>query len=154
MCYNNPMKILFALLQCTWGILQTFCGFIVFLLHIKNQHFLSHGSVVTRWKRPASASLGLFIFVADDPYPYLKEENLSRRLLVHEYGHTVQSLLLGPLYLPVIFLPSCLWAGLPRLCRKRREKRISYFSFYTERWANRLGERLLKERSMENLLID
>ena len=148
------MDILYTLCQCTWGFFQTCCGAFLFLLHLRDRHFCAGGAVVTRWKHPASASLGLFIFIAEEPYPHLQEEDLSRRLLVHEYGHTVQSLILGPLYLPVIFLPSCLWAALPWFRRRRREKRISYFSFYTERWANRLGEKALKERAMENLLID
>ena len=52
----------------------------------------------------------------------------------HEWGHTLQSLLLGPLYLPLVGLPSLLWAAWwPPL------RSISYFRFFTERWADRLG---------------
>ena len=38
--------------------------------------------------------------------------------------------------------------------RKRKEAQISYFSFFTERWANALGERVTGTRSMEQLVID
>ena len=81
-------------------------------------------------------------------------EELSARLLVHEYGHTIQSLMLGPLYLIVIGIPSTLWGFLPNLNRKRKEEQISYFSFFTEKWANILGEKVTGQKSMENLVID
>ena len=51
-------------------------------------------------------------------------------LLDHEWGHTRQSLRLGWLYLPLIGLPSLLWASRPR---------GNYYAFWTERWADRLG---------------
>ncbi len=75
-------------------------------------------------------------------------------MLVHEYGHTIQSLILGPLYLIVMGIPSTVWGFLPSLQRKRKEKGISYFSFFTERWAKRLGEKVTKEKSMEQMRID
>ena len=52
----------------------------------------------------------------------------------HEWGHTRQSLLLGPLYLPLVGLPSLLWATWWTPLRS-----TSYFRFFTERWADRLG---------------
>ena len=102
----------------------------------------------------------MFVFVSKDVYFYdkLKEkyakEELHRRLLVHEYGHTIQSLILGPLYLLLIGIPSTLWGFSPRLNKKRKDNQISYFTFFTEKWANDLGEKITKEKSMENLIID
>ena len=103
---------------------------------------------------------GMFVFVTKEPYFYNKlkdgytKDELSRRLLVHEYGHTIQSLILGPLYLIVIGIPSTLWGFLPNLHKKRKDDQISYFSFFTEGWANRLGEKVTGEMSMGNLVID
>lgn len=53
----------------------------------------------------------------------------------HEYGHFVQSKILGPLYMFVIAIPSMVWNA----CFKsyRRRKNISYYEFYTEKWANK-----------------
>ena len=53
---------------------------------------------------------------------------------LHEYGHSLQSMYLGPLYLLVIGLPSLLWA-----CWWNEDRNRSYYSFYTERWADYLG---------------
>lgn len=146
--------------QCTWGLPQTLVGLIVFLAHFRDEHFSFHGAVVTTWENKSSVSLGMFVFVAEDPN-YIRRfqgrfstGELFRRLLVHEYGHTIQSLLLGPFYLIIIGIPSFLWGFLPNLGKKRRTEQLSYFAFYTEKWANSLGEKVTGEKSMENLVID
>lgn len=85
--------LVYRFLQCTWGILQTTLGLFVFLLHIKDEHFSFHSAIITKWKGKSSVSLGMFVFVTDDPYFYDKlkdeysKEELSHRLLVHEYAH-------------------------------------------------------------------
>lgn len=71
-----------------------------------------------------NVSLGTFIFIG----------TLSEPRLRHEYGHTLQSLILGPLYLLVIGLPSVLWN---LYCRVKTTQ--DYYWFYTEKWANALG---------------
>lgn len=77
-----------------------------------------------------SLSLGEYVFLC--PGHYTNEE-----VLKHEKGHTIQSKYLGWLYLLVIGLPSIIWAT---CFGKYREKHnVSYYSFYTEKWANKLG---------------
>ncbi len=145
--------------QCIWGLPQTLLGLVLFLIHRRAPHRDYHGAIVTTWSLKSSVSLGMFVFVTDEPYFYEKlkddytKEDLAARLLVHEYGHTIQSLILGPLYLIVMGIPSTLWGFLPCCARKRRNG-VSYFSFFTEAWANRLGEAVTKSASMERLLID
>ena len=73
-------------------------------------------------------SLGRYIIVRS------KFRGMNDQTEQHELGHCRQSQILGWLYLPVIGLPSLLWAAWWNEGRKR-----SYFSFYTERWADRLG---------------
>ena len=124
------MRGLYILCQCTWGLFQTFLGALVFLACPGCARSLYRGGVVTRWKGSRGLSLGLFLFVP---------EKADERLLAHEYGHSLQSLLLGPLYLFVIGLPSVVWAGLPVLERRRERRGVSYYAFYTERWADRWG---------------
>ncbi|MBR4434845.1 MAG: hypothetical protein IKS90_01965 [Clostridia bacterium] len=148
-------KALYIFVQCTWGILQTLVGFVVFLCNIKKPHALYHGSVLTEWSNHASISLGMFVFVYNggasrsELRPSAKRIFADEGLIVHEYGHTIQSLLLGPLYLVVIGIPSLLWAELPRYIKKRKEG-APYSAFWTERGADRLGERTTRERSFTN----
>lgn len=56
-------------------------------------------------------------------------------VIAHESGHVKQSLYLGPLYLLVIGLPSLLWAQTHKWLAPKK----SYYWFYTEAWANKLG---------------
>lgn len=143
------MKIcLYRICQCTYGILQTLLGSFLFLMNYGEKHYSFHGSVVTEWKHSSSVSLGMFIFVSEKYKEKPETRELYDRLVVHEYGHTVQSLVLGPLYLVIIGLPSFLWASVPFFRKMRRKKRISYYRFYTESWANAWGEKAAKERSM------
>lgn len=135
--------ILYFLLQWTWGIPQNIIGGVLFLACIKKKHARFMGAAVTTWHFPYSAGCGMFIFINDfNHIPSTNPLKEKRRydLLVHEYGHTLQSLLLGPFYLPVIALPSIIWATLPFFQKLRKEKRISYYDFYCERWANHLGD--------------
>ena len=153
------MKALYMLCQWTWGLPQSMLGLIVFLLHRKDKHDTYHGAIITEWEGQSSVSLGCFVFLTKEPYfadklPQIPVEELSARLRVHEYGHTIQSLILGPLYLIVMGIPSTLWGFLPSAARKRQAEKRSYFSFFTERWANHLGERVTREKSMEQLLIE
>lgn len=147
---------LYLLVQCTWGLVQTVLGAAVFLRYWKSPHSLCHGAVVTVYPLYSSLSLGPFIFLTDKPLRdrkgHIPDNELRRRLLVHEYGHTVQSLLLGPLYLPLVGLPSLLWAQLP-LCQRKWRGGVSYFGFYTEKTANSLGEFVVKEPSMRDVIL-
>lgn len=86
--------------------------------------------VCIRYKNTSggSVSLGNFIFISRFARMYTER---------HELGHTVQSMILGPLYLPLIGIPSITWAGLRRAGAFKNK---SYFWFYTERWADKIAQ--------------
>lgn len=134
---KNPYRlILYWLVQWTWGGLQTFAGLVLFAKYRARPHRWFRGAVHTGWESRMGVSLGMFIFT-----PELKEGS-GQKLAVHEYGHTVQSLLLGPFYFLVIGLPSLIWCRFGCFRRLRAEKGIGYGEFYTERWADWLGEKV------------
>lgn len=146
------MTILYWGLQWTWGILQNICGLALFLLNRKGEHFFYHGALVTVWKiRRCSCGCGMFIFMSPDcageKNTPLARDEAFRRVLVHEFGHTVQSMILGPLFLIVAVL-SPAWAFLPFFSAFRKKKGISYYAFITESTANYLGEKFTKEMSV------
>lgn len=132
-----------SVVQLGWGAPQTLAGGLICgcLALRGSRHLRYRTALVTLWRMQKGLSLGPFIFVPED----LADERL-RPLLTHEYGHTIQSLILGPAYLPLIVIPSLTWAGLPVCERYRRGRSISYYSFYTERWANALASRVTGER--------
>ena len=142
-------RVAYIIWQVLWGFPQTAAGAAVFAAHARKRHFLFHGAIVTVWETRAGLSLGPFVFVNA-----WEDGTIDEKLLVHEYGHSVQSLILGPLYLLVVGLPSVIWMKAPALRRKRHLSGISYYSFFTERWANHLGEFALKLPSMGQAFID
>lgn len=121
----------FYFVQFTWGLLQNILGLLLFICcvcfgcRVKPRHKFAF--VCEMPKSRGSLSLGCFIFVKDYGNKYLVN---------HEYGHTLQSLLLGVFYLIIIGLPSFIWAAFFKGWRKRHG--VSYYAFYTERWANRM----------------
>ena len=140
-------------LHWTWGYFQTCAGFFVFLWYRKCRHFYYKGVVRTIWPKTSAVSLGMFIFTPrepekDDQSDWAKRTRAyNERVAIHEYGHTFQSLLLGPFYLLVIGLPSTIWASSKNLSRLRREKNIPYSRLYCEKWASKWGEKVSKEEA-------
>lgn len=121
--------VLFILLQCTWGIVQTLIGFVLFLMNIKNPHHFYKGAIHTEWDKGGGISLGLFIFTA---------KGCDSKMVVHEYGHTYQSILLGPAYM-ILGAISFGWCNMKRYKNLRKKYGVPYSFCWTEAWANALG---------------
>ena len=137
------LSIIYYPLQWTWGILQNLVGLAIFLANAAKPHFRYRKSVATLWSRGESLSMGMFIFLSRDLKGDVEDEgSILSEVAVHEYGHTFQSMILGPFYLPVISAPSGLWCMVPGFERMRKKRKISYYKLYTERWANHLGVRV------------
>lgn len=78
---------------------------------------------------PGGITLGEYIIVGT-------EQDVMVR---HEFGHVIWSRILGPLFLPVMGIPSIVHAWLNEkigCCARRPE---GYYHFYTERLADKLG---------------
>ena len=86
------------------------------------------------WKKSKGMSLSTYIFV---PFEWFNEDQWQLNYVKHQYGHSLQSKYLGVFYLILISLPSLLWGLLSRkYCKKNK---TLYYSFYTEKWADKLG---------------
>ena len=124
------MKVIKTFLMVLWQLPQDLLGAIICLVCRirKRTCHCQDDRIFVEWGLYSGLSLGHFIFVhTTDVTTTVK----------HEYGHTLQSHYLGWLYLLVIGLPSIIWAGC--FDRYRARKGVSYYSFYTERWADKLG---------------
>ena len=140
------------MLQWIWGFPQTLAGAVLYFYFRRRPHAEYMGACVTEWPFGTSLSLGMFIFLeesVESKYSTFEErihmERRASRLLVHEYGHSIQSLMMGPLYLLTVGVPSVIWNRLPIFELKRRNHNVSYYSVYPEKHANRLGERYLQK---------
>ena len=119
---HSKMKLL-------WTLPQNIIGFIGYMIFRKGYKYKYNDAFIIEVpNKYGSVSLGNFIFVSN----VTDEETIK-----HEYGHTLQSKKLGWLYLFIIGIPSIIWASCFEGYRKKHN--ISYYAFYTERWANKLG---------------
>ena len=159
-------KKLFTIAQWTWGLPQTLIGSAVYIANRKHAHFDYKGARVTVWDRDDGLSLGKFIFVpkiknnshgnshsnahgdsnsyaGEGTEPNVDAEKIvvPKELAEHEFGHSIQSLILGPAYLLLVGAPSILWNRLPYFVNKRKRTGKSYYSPIFERTANKLGSK-------------
>jgi len=123
-----------------WEFPQNMLGIIIYLI-FRRKHLL-----ITSEKESShfffettnlGVSLGKFIFWKKSGNRYAHLKNDCR---MHEYGHALQSLMLGPLYLIVIGIPSISRFLFARWYQKRHHTEWkNYFNAFPENWADKLG---------------
>lgn len=119
------------ILKYFWQLPQLIAAFIYYWYLKSKDEILDtctcQGAIVfIKRKSCGSVTLGSHIFLS----PMATDTTVR-----HEWGHTRQSLILGPLYLIVIGIPSVIWASI----HKKIAPNTSYFDFFTEKWADKLG---------------
>ena len=128
------MKVFFTGLAVAilylWQLPQNLLGLLlVAILRPEDIYEIDSSLLCYASRMRGGISLGRYVIVRSDLKDY--RGNTEK----HELGHSRQSFYLGPLYLIVIGLPSLIWAWW-----WNEGRGVSYYSFYTERWADRLGE--------------
>lgn len=144
---NKRDILLFYTLSFTWGIVYTIVGLFVLLYFVlfkydKISILIIAGRICIRTdgKYWGGISLGIV---------YIVDARNSYRLHVHELGHTVQHIMFGPLFIPLVAIPSVIRANLRKKYRKflydKNGKYIEYDSVWFEGQATRLGEKYFSE---------
>lgn len=125
-------KVLIEIIFWTWCLPQTLVGLIVKLIFRGKINWwlpYNYKHLVTVYESktlPGAISLGKYIILGPN--------NRNELNVKHEKGHQKQSFILGPLYLLIIGLPSLIWCWIIHPLTKK-----SYYWFYTEKWADKLG---------------
>lgn len=126
------MKTLISILLYIWQLPQNIIGLIVRLFYKEKTRVIYRGKVIRICNGfPGGISLGDTIIVKKYP-----NNQSSWNTVKHEWGHSRQSLWLGPLYLLVIGIPSGLWYQYRKFSTS---KNSDYCDFFTEEWADKLG---------------
>lgn len=142
----NRIKIILFPLVLVWTLPQILLGFFIWLFsyiakpHYMKRHKDKDGLIWYGTKKPNKVygvSLGLFIFLYDDLYG---DDFITHH---HEFGHQIQSLILGWLYLLVIGIPSSFanvkWLSKIFYKRETHTYKEYYHGIWCERWADKLG---------------
>lgn len=123
------MKTLISVLLYLWQLPQNLLGLLLRLFYKQDNMVAYRGKIIRVCKGfPGGISLGNTIIT--NRYPNNQNAWNDTK---HEYGHSVQSKYLGWFYLIVIGIPSLLWAAI------HKSSMGSYYAFYTEAWADKLG---------------
>lgn len=126
-------KPLYYILNIVWGFPLTLIGFVGALAVLISGHRPQRngGGWVFRvghdW---GGISFGLFHFVDMEP---------TKRILAHEYGHSLQNMIWGPLMVFVIAIPSVVRYWVHQIRRKQNKPNPSYDSIWFEGQATRWG---------------
>ena len=124
------MQRIINILLFVWQFPQILIGWIVSLFYkVKTTILYKDKTVRICPTFPGGISLGNTVIV--NKYPFNTD---TWNTVKHEWGHTVQSKILGPFYLFVIGIPSLLWAAIQGNVIKK-----DYYWFYTEKWADKIG---------------
>lgn len=114
-----------------WQLPQNIVGYIICLFYEVDKIVpYKDAKIRVCSEFPGGISLGKYVIVRYEP---LTTRTINT--VKHEYGHTRQSLYLGPLYLLVIGLPSLIWAAFYSYNPKKPN---GYYRFYTEKWADKI----------------
>ncbi len=124
-----------------WEGPQTTLGAMNLALQLASRNVASierqRGRVFVELRGVGAVSLGYFVFwgTVDSSFVRVNPSNKD-----HEYGHALQSRMLGPLYLIVVGVPSSLrvaYASTQWLFTRKPWE--GYYDGFPERWADRLG---------------
>ena len=122
-------KLIGTIILVIWQLPQAAVGFFVRLFtgaQRWDEASVEYDRRIFTWRLTSGISLSTYYIIVN--------QNADSNTIKHKKGHTIQSLILGPLYLIVVGLPSIIWV---RLTHKHTNK--SYYWFYTEAWADKLG---------------
>lgn len=126
------LQVIQTIVTILWQGIQLSLGWV--LVHIVGvENCFSKGDLIFIYSKrmKGGISLGKVVILNEK---YDDNNDTTER---HEYGHMKQSLMLGPLYLFTVGIPSIIWAGLYGTLIPKTHN--GYYRFYTERWADRLG---------------
>lgn len=125
--FGKFLHILVHIFLYIWQLPQNLAGLIYKVIFKGEKRILKQRSTAF-YVAPTmngGVSLGNYIFLSE-------KSGLREPVYDHEFGHCIQSRILGPLYLPIVGLCS----GLHCMLHKRTN---NYYDFWTEKWANKLG---------------
>lgn len=143
-------EVLLIILEWIWCFPQMFLGWLLRILFFRKKdkvvlddipelgkitYYVTYNSKLPAWFGASGVSLGRYIlFKVPEKYtPWVKVSEIAVR---HEYGHTKQSRILGPLYLIIVGIPSFTFNIMSRFNRKFAS---DYYNRFPENWADKLG---------------
>ena len=128
---NIKVNIFLKILLFIWELPQTFLACIIIIFTRKKvvgKETFGKTKIFYAKNFPGGISLGRFIILNSI---YINDEMTKK----HEYGHSIQSMYLGWLYLIIVGLPSIIRVAIWELLKLENS---DYYRGYPENWADKL----------------
>lgn len=140
----NIKTILYWIWSWTWGLPATLFGAIVSIICLcqgkKPKHYKGAIYFEAFGEDWGGFEAGCFFFV---------DENTNLSIVKHEWGHSIQNLILGPLMPFVVDIPSAIRYWFREYVYKYDESTYKllppYDAFWVEAWATTLGTKYYKK---------
>lgn len=136
----KPIQYLIFPFLWIWELPQNFLGLLVLIVMKQKRRIVTIELEANHYyfeTLRTGVSLGRFIFWSPSGNRFSHLVNDCR---MHEYGHSRQSLMLGPIYLLIVGIPSILRVLYSRWYRKKHGRNWkNYFNAFPENWADKLG---------------
>ena len=152
--WQLPQNVLGLLFRVYWALFDGSVWTTTTKSNIRKERYEDSVVYVVPSKTFSGVSLGRYIFIGES-------RDLDPHIRAHEYGHSIQSKILGPLYLLLVGIPSLTLNRLSVIkynrAMRKAEKRFRetgqsftraeivkpildwYYSSYPEKWADKLG---------------
>lgn len=134
-------------LNWSWGIIMNLVGLIASLICLATGKFEMKkcpnspliAIVLKSDYNMGSATLGMFCITGKYNYEHgMVDDSIDFTVMDHEWGHTIQNAIAGPGMI-VIALCSLIWCTIIYTSKRKKDPSLSYYSYWTESWANDLG---------------
>lgn len=136
-----------------WCFPQNLIGYIMYLFYKKCPQEVINNRIVVYWgKNKNGCSMGRYLFIPDDTNVEQDQVFSTKNFIVHEYGHSIQSLIFGPFWFLIFGFESMIWCALWQKINNYRVKKcqtpLLYNTFYPEKNANYFGEKFFKHKGI------
>jgi hypothetical protein len=134
------LKFLILPFLFTWELPQNLLGMMVYVIMMNRKNIINTEKEAPRLfiETPdTGVSLGCFVFWSKtgNRFPHLTND-----CRMHEYGHALQSVMLGPVYLILVGIPSLSRVVYSKWYFKKYGRSWkNYFNGFPENWADKLG---------------
>lgn len=126
------------LMSCTWGLLYTLVGALTVLVALclgGKPERNGTSTIIRIGKGWGGVSLGAFALCSEDSGEYIKN---------HEFGHSMQNCIMGPLCPFIVGIPSAIRYWIYERNRRLGKENFDYYSVWFEATASDWGTRFME----------